>query len=253
LRCFSRFTDIFLSGGGNQLRLRIYKAISISYRFTAFNNRSRLVMKNTLAAVLMLLSASLCTIPAQAQSSPSGFVSDPEVREFAFVLCIKMTNAGERGKDIVAIMEDQMLGYLQLSRATPNYSDKIIAFWNAHTNDFICRGRVTSETRESEHLLKRAIALRLQDHVLYKFLLRNKSTNVNAVEWVVPAPETQIWGGDLTHAPWGTGEPETVIDYLDKILADPQASQKFVVADIEKLRRVLTKVFHGKTAKELGY
>ncbi|EED33650.1 hypothetical protein NOR53_1723 [gamma proteobacterium NOR5-3] len=210
-------------------------------------------MKTTLAAVLMLLSASLCTIPAQAQSRPSGFVSDPQVREFAKNLCIDMMTAGETGKDVVAVMEDQMLGYLQLSRATPNYSDKIIAFWNAHTNDFICKGRVDSATRESEHLLKRAIALSMHNHVLYKFLLNHEDTDVNAVEWVVPDPNASSTQANLTHAPWGTGEPETVVDYLDKILADPEASEKFVVSDVARLRKDLVKYYGGKTAKALGY
>jgi hypothetical protein len=43
------------------------------------------------------------------------------------------------------------------------------------------------------------------------------------------------------------------VDYLDKILADPEAAKVYVIDDIVRLRRVVKKVFNGKTAKELGY
>ena len=157
---------------------------------------------------------------------------DPEVREFARNLCRKMTFAGETGKDIVKTMEDQILGHMKITRNTPEYKEKIISFWNANKNDFICKGKVTSVTRETEHLMKRAIALSMQNHVFYKFLLKSKETDVNAIEYV-------------------NGEPETVLDYLDKILADPNASKKFVIADIERLQQVLVRVFDAKRAEEL--
>jgi hypothetical protein len=101
--------------------------------------------------------------------------------------------------------------------------------------------------------MKRAIALSIYNKVLYEFLLNNKHTDVNAVEWVVPDPEASSYQANLTHGPWGTGEPETIIDYLDKVIASPEFSRRYVESDILRLREMLIEYFNGKTAKELGY
>jgi hypothetical protein len=56
-------------------------------------------------------------------------------------------------------------------------------------HDFICQGKVDSTTRSSEHLMKRAIALSIQNKVFYPFLLNNPNPDVNAIEWVIEDPE----------------------------------------------------------------
>jgi hypothetical protein len=212
-----------------------------------------------LASLLTVLSSS----PTQAASPPeiasdpevSKFGGETEIQKFAVSLCIDMASANSTGKDIVKVVEDKILSHIKISRATPNYNDKIITFWNENKNDFICKGKVTEKTRESEHLMKRAVALSIHNKVFYNFLLKSRATDVNAVEWV--ANDTEGRGRadmhNVTHAPWGTGEPETIVDYLDKILADPEAAKVYVIDDIVRLRRVVKKVFNGKTAKELGY
>ncbi len=162
----------------------------------------------------------------------SNLTGDPKVREFAKDLCIDMMTAGERGQDIVKVMEDQILGYMKITRDTPKYQEKIISFWNANKNDFICEGKVDSATRETEHLMKRAIALSLHNHVFYKFLLNSPNTDVNAIEYV-------------------NGEPETVLDYLDDIIADPDSKKKFVLSDITNLRSMLVDYFNAKNAEDL--
>jgi hypothetical protein len=193
---------------------------------------------------------------AQAQTeNTQELASDPEVRGFGEHLCFLMVNANATGKDIVKTMEDQMLAYMNISRSTANYKDEIIKFYNANHHDFICQGKIHSGTRESEHLMKRAVALSIHNKVLTGFLLKSRSTDVNAVEWVIKDPKTRGSSevSTVTHAPWGTGEPETLLDYLDKVIADPEFSIRFVESDILRLRRVVEKVFGGKTAKELGY
>jgi hypothetical protein len=153
-------------------------------------------------------------------------------------------------------MEDQILGYLKITRDTPDYKEKIIAFWNANKNDFICKGKVDADTRESEHLMKRAIALSMQNHVFDRFFFDTDELefNYNAIEYVRPVPPPKYGNhppGGVTHAAWGVGEPETVIDYLNKILANPASSAKFVISDIKDLRDSLREEFNAKTAAEL--
>jgi hypothetical protein len=194
---------------------------------------------------------------AQAQTeNTQELASDPEVRGFGEHLCFLMVNANATGKDIVKTMEDQMLAYMNISRSTANYKDEIIKFYNANHHDFICQGKIHSGTRETEHLMKRAVALSIHNKVFYNFLLNNPNTDVNAIEWVIGDPAASEYLSEMqkvTHAPWGTGEPETILDYLDKILADPEASIRYVISDIKRLRKMLIDYFNAKTAKELGY
>jgi hypothetical protein len=153
-------------------------------------------------------------------------------------------------------MEDQILGYLKITRDTPDYKEKIIAFWNANKNDFICKGKVDSDTRESEHLMKRAIALDMFNHVFDKFFFDTDELefDYNAIEYVIPVPMEKYVSspnGGVTGSDWGVGEPETLLDYLNKILADPNASKKYVVKNIKDLRDSLRDEFNAKTAAEL--
>lgn len=209
-------------------------------------------MNNSLGSALLVIG--MTGVAVYAQGAELGKMGgDPKVREFGDRLCYEMAEANARGKNIVETMEDYMLDHLGLNRSTPDYGDKLIAYYNDHKNDFICEGRIHSGTRTSEHIMKRAIALSIHNKVLYEFLLNNEHTDVNAVEWIVPDPKASSHQANLTHAPWGTGEPETVIDYLDKVIASPEFSRRYVESDILRLRRVIENVFNGKTAKELGY
>ena len=65
------------------------------------------------------------------------------------------------------------------------------------------------------------------------FLLKSRAVDVNAIEYV-------------------DGKAETVLDYLDKIIADPKFTDKYVKSDILRLQKVLEKVFNGKRAHELN-
>jgi hypothetical protein len=213
-------------------------------------------MKSLLIMVVVsVLGLALPLNHAMATETNTTPVGNPEVREFAKDLCIHMMTAGERGGNIVQVMEDQFLAYLNITRDTPDYKEKIIAFWNANKNDFICKGKVDSATRETEHLMKRAVALSIQNHVLYKFLLKNRGTDVNAIEYVTPVTPPKYGPpppGGVSHAAWGVGEPETLLDYLNKILVSPPASYKqFVKSDVKRLREIILHHFNAKTAAEL--
>jgi|GEM_PF-2425070 len=191
-------------------------------------------MKLTMTALLLFIS-----LAAMAKNAPSllntplpHIPANPEMEKFGNSLCISLVNATVTGKNTVKTMENKILIKMNLSRSTPSYQDKIIEFWNQNNRYFICKGKINSNTRDSEHIMKRALALKMHQHVFYKFLLKHRHTDVNAVEWV-------------------NGQPETVLDYLDNILADPKAEDKYIVRDIQRLRDVLSKVFNAKTAKEL--
>jgi hypothetical protein len=203
-------------------------------------------MSRILGALLFSLSFSLFAADNNEPQELSGnaalddvaklqnLAGDPKVREFAKDLCLTMMNAGETGKDIVQVMENDILGYMEITRETPEYQEKIISFWNANKNDFICKGKVTSKTRETEHLMKRAIALSLHDKVFDGFFFNTDEYDFdyNAIELV-------------------DGEPETVLDYLDKVISDPDASKKYVVENIIELRNSLRDEFGAMYAIQI--
>lgn len=159
---------------------------------------------------------------------------DPKVREFAQRLCSRIETANVDGENIVKNIEDQMLAFTGLTRKIPNYRDRLVEFYNKNHHDFICKGKVTGTTRESEHLMKRALALKIQGYIFDDFFFDTEDVdvNVNAIEYV-------------------DGKPETVLDYLDKILLSPNASRRYVISDIKDLKEALIEQYGAKHAKEL--
>lgn len=204
-------------------------------------------MERTLIALTLMLTL----VPAKAQPP----VSDPAVREFASVLCRRLATARADGESIVGNLKSKLLEQAEINPDAPDALDQAVAYYNAHENDFICVGKVTANTRPTEHLFKRAVSLRIEDSILDDFFFNTDEVDVsvNAVEWVQPDPETDRVSGPQvqTGAPWGIGEPETLLDYLNKILADPRASQSFVVQSIQRLRDDIIEQFGAKRACEL--
>ena len=214
---------------------------------------SRLLLKSIM--MLSLCVALVQSIATMAEVKTAA-VGAPEVRTFAKRLCLRMVTAGIRGQDIVKTMEDQLLGYLSITRDTSNYNERIIRFWNENTNDFICKGRVDSATRESEHLMKRAVALSLIGTVFDEFFFNTDELefDYNAVEYVIPFSSNTGQSpsiGSVTNGAWGIGVPETLLDYLNKIIADPMSRKQFVVEQVIDLRDSLKEEFNAKTAIEL--
>ena len=83
-----------------------------------------------------------------------------------------------------------------------------------------------------QHLSKRIIDMRLHKDVYYKYLLRDKEIDINGIDIV-------------------NGRKETILDYIDGILSDPDAEDKYNVKEIKGLRRMFVKRFGAKSAEEL--
>lgn len=84
--------------------------------------------------------------------------------------------------------------------------------------------------------MKRVVSLGMYETILYDFFLYDEEEypiNVNTVE-ILP-----------------NGEKETLLDYINKILADPEVDKKYDVKEIKQLKRVIVKDYNAKTAAEL--
>ena len=154
-------------------------------------------------------------------------------RKFAQDLCFAVHRARNMsGEDIPTLIKNEFAKHLGINVTDADYQTKVTQFWNANQNDFICSGKINTQYRESEHLLKRMINLNEDSNFFYRFLLKDKQVDVNAVEYV-------------------DGEPETIIDFIDKILLTPEMQRYYSVKELQKLRKNLIKHFGAKKAIDL--
>ncbi|MEH6537831.1 MAG: hypothetical protein V7719_15625, partial [Psychroserpens sp.] len=132
-------------------------------------------------------------------------------------------------------MEKMILNFIGVSKEDPNYKEKLTKFWNENSEKFICYEGPEDETRNPQHFMKRIVDLGMYNTVLYDFLLSDEdeySIDVNAIE---------IY----------KGKEETLLDYLDSIIANPEKAKEYNMPEIKDLRGVIIEDYGAKTASEL--
>lgn len=158
--------------------------------------------------------------------------NDKKFNSLVKTMCLQLVSI-KRVKDYpVTNIETELLEYNRWTRNTKGYKEKLQAFWNTNNNDFICPeiGHYAAK-----HILKMIIDMQTYTPILNKFFLRKSSgykLNMNAYEIIL-------------------GEPETIIDYLDKIIRGENTIHAYEIGEIRSLRRKLKKHFNAKTGKEL--
>jgi hypothetical protein len=204
----------------------------------------------TLLTVLVFLISSSVAIASKAESSALEAkplnnairqISSLETRDineknrkFAQNLCLSVLSArNATGEDIPTLIRNEFAKFLNINPSDADYQSKVTTFWNDNQNDFICSGKINTQYRESEHLLKRMINLNEESNFFYNFLLDDMNVRVNAVEYV-------------------NGEPETVIDFIDKIVSDPQSSRYYSIVKLTKLKKMLIDYYGAKRAHDLN-
>lgn len=137
-------------------------------------------------------------------------------------------------------VEDLILRRLNITRETPNYQALVATYWNANKDAFICHEREGYEipgTRSPQHFMKRVVDLRMERVVFGGFLLSSPERypiDVNAVEYY-------------------NGEPETLLDYLDDIMANQELyPNRYDYRKVRSLRRHIINTYGAMTAEQLG-
>lgn len=178
----------------------------------------------------------ICSLQLQAQENTD--YTCEELEEFAQFLCNTATTLS-RGDSISKageIIEERFLKKFGIDKNHPNYKQLVAAVYNKYAACLICKDKPTPHTRNPEQFLKRVISLGMYESILYDFLLYDEEEypiDVNTIE-ILP-----------------NGEKETLLDYVDKILADPKVSEKYDVKEIQSLRRVIIKDYNAKKASEI--
>jgi hypothetical protein len=138
-----------------------------------------------------------------------------------------------KGSDVVDEVNVSLSMFLDLDPDKDN-TKQIISFWNTYSKYLI----TTIEDnigRTPEHVLKRAVSTNTHSEMFFKYLMRFGPGVIdfnNTIEIV-------------------DGKEETLIDYIDKIIASEDFEKNYNTSDVKKLRKGLTLNFNAKTASQL--
>ncbi|GFD96908.1 hypothetical protein KUL156_48160 [Alteromonas sp. KUL156] len=182
----------------------------------------------------------LFSVIASAEEVTISNAKKAEIATLANQICDTMLLYKNFGKPTYVAFEKMVLKYLKkdaalVSDKSLGISNEVAAFWQQYHPYFICTSAHNGYTTP-QHVLKRVVDMNVTASFYFEYFLHDKSVNLNAVEWV-------------------EGEPETLLDYLDKILADPQSKGLYDLETVRQLRGFVIKTYNGKRACELldGY
>ncbi|MAZ47636.1 MAG: hypothetical protein CME65_03685 [Halobacteriovoraceae bacterium] len=158
---------------------------------------------------------------------------DPTISDLADQICNAMVLYDSTGVGPVhEAFELIILNHLGIDKnTTPNYRAQMREFWNEHHEQMICRSEVQGY-ENPQHILKRVVEMRNTTTFYFDYFLADRDINVNAVEF-------------------RNGQPETIVDYIDTILQDPQADQLYDVQEVRRLRSFLVEFMGAKTGMEI--
>lgn len=145
-------------------------------------------------------------------------------------ICAELVYAqSTTGENSGKVMEKILLKHLNITKKTPHSKKKLTQFWNKNLSQMVCTTEVFG-LKSPQHVLKRVIDMGINNNVYFNFVFElEENVNVNAIE-----------------------NGETVIDYIDSILSDPDKNKnKYVFRDIKDLREVLIEYYGAKKASDV--
>jgi len=152
---------------------------------------------------------------------------------------MKICMAMNQGKSDASIsipkkINSIIIAFSGLDPQSEDINEKIAKVWNRYSDQMICP--TINGVYPTQHIYKRAIELKVEKGALVDYFLKdagNFPINMNAVE----------------NKPDGT--QETVLDYLDRILANPNVQNKYNAGQLIRVKKIIERRFDGKRAREL--
>lgn len=193
-------------------------------QITRRNITSQAVLSPLTGAVMLFGSALLTTQTAQAK-----------MRDFGSILC-RCLNSSVRHDDPASKFERMILLEIENIKfgEGKSYSSKealISDFFNQNNPKLMCGRETRGSWREREHILKRSISANM-----YHFLEKVGSSREYSM--------------DFNYYEIIDGEKETLLDYLDKILADEDLMEGYDRDELETLVHMIEND-GGKRGREL--
>ena len=181
------------------------------------------------------------------QSEPVNFkkstkeISYQKIEALTLRICSKVEVLRSNNK-VIETVENLFLQYLSITKDTPDYKEQIFEFWNNYSSCFIC-SRSNKNHPVPQHFMKRIIETNSHQKIFDHFILslgldledaenEGDLIDLNAVE--VNAK----------------GEKETVVDYIQSIIDNPDNRGLYDFEELERLKQTLID-FGAKRAIEL--
>ena len=167
-------------------------------------------------------------------------IENAEFKKLVNNVCNQIAIASTNNVQTIAKdVELMILKYNGWDRNTPNYKKKFSNFFNTNSKRFICENQ--AHRYQPQHIFKRVITMKFYTPILVDFFLETDDdykgiydTNVNVLTYDVQ-----------------TKKNETVLDYIDGILAMPNVENEYNVFKIKELREILVEDFGAKNARNL--
>ena len=157
-----------------------------------------------------------------------------ELRNLVEKVCLKITDAKAIGSTTIADdIEAIIFRYHGWNRQTSEYKKKIAAFFNENSEHFVCPDDQTAYP--DQFLFQRIIAMGMYDELLISYFLEDENEfpiDVNTVYELY-------------------GTRQTVLDYVNSIIASVGFEKNYDTQEISDLRLILVEYFNAKTAAEL--
>ena len=174
-----------------------------------------------------------CGVSLRGRAADTSEMEDLSISILANQICDAMNVYQMTGVGVAhEAFEMMILDHLNIDKANnPNYRVEVRNFWNANHERMICTNETPGHT-SPQHILKRVIEMQSTSTFYFQYFLEDRRVNVNAIEM-------------------REGQPETVVDYIDTILADPQAENLYDVSELRRLRSFLLQFMNAKRASEI--
>lgn len=165
-------------------------------------------MKKTIIILFILLTANL-------------MVAQEEDKDNS--LAIKICGKGYLtwpSVDAIEKFENSILSYLGFPESTPNKEKIISKFFNENNSKLICNDDSDSYIRPNEHILKRSLGR--AEHDFLKYIANSSKYEIdwNFYEIV-------------------DGKKETMLDYIEKIINDPELAEDYNIPELKTLVRTI--------------
>lgn len=155
-------------------------------------------------------------------------------------ICTKVFHIRTRGmrEEPGLVIENYILSFNGWDRSMPDYRALVSRFLNENGAEFVCANN--TEIYPPQHFYKRVVNIQMYNQVLMDFFLQ------------ADANENSLYGLDFNVVEFGDdGEGETLLDYLDAILARPDVDENYDAGEIRELRETLVLFYGAKNARDL--
>lgn len=176
----------------------------------------------------------------QESEAENGFqkLSRQQTLEMRAELCMSLQTLRNEGDTEGWYFNDaftsKLIKYSKVSRDDEEFWFKLAQFWNYHSPRMIC-GPVNA-TYPKQHLFMRAFEMNMQLDVLEGYFLVDENSfpiDPNVIEFHTD------------------GSSSTIIDYIDSMLNDPKANERYHVQHVRGIRELLVDLYGAKSVSDL--